>query len=61
MSGLIYLIAALLLGFGFVYHAIQMRRIKDTKTAMKTFWFSIIYITALFAALLVDHYIRLSL
>jgi protoheme IX farnesyltransferase len=61
MSGLIYLFAAILLGFGFVYYAIQMRRNKDTKTAMRTFWFSIIYITALFTALLVDHYIRLSL
>jgi heme o synthase len=61
MSGLIYLLAALILGLGFVYYAIQMRRNKDTKTAMKTFWFSIIYITVLFAALLVDHYARLTL
>jgi heme o synthase len=61
MSGLIYLLAALILGLGFVYYAIQMRRYKDTKTAMKTFWFSIIYITVLFSALLVDHYARLTL
>jgi heme o synthase len=56
MSGLIYLISALLLGAGFVYFAVQMRRNKDVKTAMTTFWFSIIYITLLFAALLIDHY-----
>ncbi len=61
MSGLIYLLAALSLGLGFVYFAIQMRRHKDTKTAMKTFWFSIVYITALFAVLLVDHYVRLTI
>jgi heme o synthase len=61
MSGLIYLLAALLLGGGFIYFALLMRRQTDTKTAMRTFWFSIVYITALFAALLVDHYIRLTL
>lgn len=61
MSGLIYLLAALMLGLGFMYYAMQMRRYKDAKTAMKTFWFSIVYITLLFAALLVDHYIRVTL
>ncbi|MBM4208098.1 MAG: protoheme IX farnesyltransferase [Gammaproteobacteria bacterium] len=61
MSELIYLASAILLGFGFLYYTIQMRRYKDAKTAIKTFWFSIIYITLLFAALLVDHYVRVSL
>lgn len=61
MSELIYLASAILLGFGFLYYAIQMRRYKDAKTAIKTFWFSIVYITLLFAALLVDHYVRVSL
>ncbi len=61
MSGLIYLVSALLLGFGFIYFAVLMMRNKDAKTAMKTFWFSIIYITLLFAALLIDHYVRLTL
>jgi heme o synthase len=61
MSGLIYLVSAILLGAGFIYFALLMMRNKDTKTAMRTFWFSIIYITVLFAALLVDHYVRLTL
>jgi protoheme IX farnesyltransferase len=38
-----------------------MMRKKDNKTAMKTFVYSIVYITLLFAALLIDHYIRLTL
>jgi heme o synthase len=61
MSGLIYLVSAILLGAGFIYFALLMMRNKDTKTAMRTFWFSIIYITVLFAALLIDHYVRLNL
>jgi heme o synthase len=61
MSGLIYLATALLLGIGFIYFAVLMRRNKDVKTAMRTFWYSIIYITLLFAGLLLDHYFRLTL
>jgi heme o synthase len=61
MSGLIYLVSALLLGVVFIYFALLMRRHQDTKTAMKTFWFSIVYITVLFAALLIDHYFRITL
>lgn len=61
MSGLIYLGSAIALGVGFVYFALLMMRKKDSKTAMHTFWFSIIYITLLFASLLTDHYVRLTL
>jgi heme o synthase len=61
MSGLIYLLSSVLLGIGFIYFAVQMRRNKDVKTAMLTFWFSIIYITLLFAALLIDHYVRIPI
>jgi heme o synthase len=61
MSGLIYLASALLLGLGFIYFAVLIMRNKDTKTAMRTFWYSIIYITLLFAALLIDHYVRITL
>ncbi|PKM11349.1 MAG: protoheme IX farnesyltransferase [Gammaproteobacteria bacterium HGW-Gammaproteobacteria-3] len=57
MSGLIYLAAALPLGFGFIYYALLMMRRKDDKTAMQTFGFSIIYLMIIFAALLIDHYI----
>ena len=61
MSGLIYLAAALPLGLLFIYLALLMMRHKDNKTAMKTFAYSIVYITVLFAVLLVDHYFRLTL
>jgi protoheme IX farnesyltransferase len=55
MSGLIYLITAVILSGGFIYFALLMMRNKDDKTAMKTFGFSIIYLMILFAALLADH------
>ncbi len=61
MSGLIYLFCAFPLGLGFIYFALLMRRHKDNKTAMKTFGFSIVYLMILFSALLLDHYIPLSL
>ncbi|WP_411725357.1 heme o synthase [Methyloglobulus sp.] len=61
MSGLIYLVSAVLLGAGFIYFAVLMMHNKDVKTAMKTFWYSIVYITLLFAALLIDHYVRLTI
>jgi protoheme IX farnesyltransferase len=61
MSGLIYLVSAALLGLGFIYYAVLMMRKKDNKTAMKTFVYSIIYITLLFAALLIDHYLKFTL
>ena len=61
MSGLIYLVSAVMLGLGFIYYAVLMMRKKDNKTAMKTFVYSIVYITLLFAALLIDHYLRFTL
>jgi protoheme IX farnesyltransferase len=61
MSGLIYLVSAILLGLGFLYYAIQMMRKKDNKTAMRTFGYSIIYLMLIFAALLIDHYFPLSI
>jgi protoheme IX farnesyltransferase len=61
MSGLIYLGSAVFLGFVFIYYAVLMMRKKDNKTAMKTFVYSIVYITLLFAALLIDHYLRFTL
>ncbi len=61
MSGLIYLIPAVLLGLGFIYFAILMMYRKDNRTAMKTFGYSIIYLMIMFSVLLIDHYIPLSL
>ena len=57
MSGLPYLFAALVLGALFLWHAVKVWRTEDTVWPMKTFTFSIHYLMALFAALLIDHYV----
>ena len=59
MSGPVYLVGALLLGGGFLYYAIVMMKGEDEKVAMKTFGYSIWYLMAMFALLLVDHYLPL--
>jgi len=56
MSGLIYLVSALLLGGRFLQWTIRMLRGSDKHAPIKTFKFSIIYLMLLFVALLVDHY-----
>ena len=58
MSGLIYLISALLLGAVFLWYAWQIYRHYNDLLARKTFTFSILYLSLLFAALLVDHYFK---
>ena len=57
MSGLPYLVAAVLLGGGFLYRSINLMVTKRPQAAMETFRFSIVYLIALFIALLVDHYL----
>ena len=60
MSGLIYLSGAIALGIGFLYYAIKLYRDPDPNViAMKTFGYSIFYLSLLFAFLLADHYIRI--
>jgi len=59
MSGIFYLGGALALGMGFLYYAVQLMRTEDSKIAMKTFGFSIMYLMGIFAFLLIDHYIPL--
>ena len=48
---------ALVLGAGFLYYAIVLLNPPGEMFAMKVFNYSIIYLMALFAFLLVDHYI----
>jgi protoheme IX farnesyltransferase len=57
MSGPIYLAAALLLGTWFVVLAWRLWRHYSEALARKTFRFSIWYLSLLFAALLLDHYL----
>lgn len=58
MSGLIYLSAAVALGLGFIIYAVRMFMRYSDAIARSTFRFSIVYLSLLFAALLVDHYLR---
>jgi protoheme IX farnesyltransferase len=58
MSGLIYLVSAALLGAVFLWYAWQIYRNYSDLLARKTFAYSIVYLSLLFVALLVDHYIR---
>ncbi len=57
MSGLPYVFAAMALGGLFLYHAIKTFVTRDDEQSMRTFVYSINYLMALFAALLIDHYI----
>ncbi len=57
MSGVFYLLGAVLLGGGFLYYAARLKLEKHDDVAMKTFAYSITYLIALLGFLLVDHYI----
>ena len=62
MTGLIYLAGAVALGLGFLYHAIRLCCSGESDThSMKTFGYSIFYLSALFAFFLVDHYARIAI
>ena len=56
MSGLVYLVSAMLLGLRFVQWSVRMLRNSVAHAPIKTFKFSITYLMLLFVALLVDHY-----
>ena len=61
MSGLLYLACAVLLGLRFLHWAWVLYRGSRPHAAMATFRYSIGYLFGLFIALLVDHYLLLSL
>lgn len=59
MNGGFYLISAIILNAVFVYFALKLYVAKsDAKPAIQTFHYSILYLTALFVCLLVDHALR---
>jgi protoheme IX farnesyltransferase len=58
MSGVVYLAAAVALGGLFLLYAVQLLRDYSDELARATFKYSIVYLAALFSALLVDHYLR---
>ena len=59
MSGLIYLAAALSLDARFLYLASALQKGARPDLPIRTFRFSIVYLMALFAAFIADHYCRL--
>jgi len=58
MSGVVYLASAIALGGVFLGYAWKMYRDYSDALARKTFRYSIVYLSLLFGALLVDHYVR---
>lgn len=61
MNGPVYLVAALLAGFAFLYHGIMMIKTKEASWAIKTFVFSITYLFVLFAFLIFDRYLPIMI
>ncbi|GGK15539.1 heme o synthase [Luteimonas terricola] len=57
MSGLFYLGGALVLGIVFLWHAWRLMDPPDEFFAMRVFNYSVVYLMALFAFLLVDHWL----
>ena len=58
MSSWLYLVAAVVLGAIFIGHAWGLWRQYSDQLARRTFRYSILYLSLLFAALLLDHYLK---
>jgi protoheme IX farnesyltransferase len=62
MSGLIYLLSAVILGLIFLAYAVRIYQNPDNKKLpWATFMYSVNYLMLLFVALLIDHYFLLTL
>ncbi|MFA5941308.1 MAG: heme o synthase [Sinimarinibacterium sp.] len=57
MSGLLYLVGALVLDGVFLYYAVRLKWWPTPGLPMKTFGYSIVYLMGIFTLLLVDHYV----
>ncbi len=57
MSGLMYLGGALVLGLGFLWYAVRLMNPPNEQFALEVFRYSIVYLMALFAFLLADHWL----
>jgi protoheme IX farnesyltransferase len=61
MSGETYLIGALVLNAGFIGYALKLLFAENDKLiALKTFQYSLVYLTALFIILLIDHHLLVT-
>ena len=61
MASWIYLLSAVVLNGFFLFYAVKLLRHYSDALARRTFSFSILYLSLLFAALLIDHYAPLVL
>ncbi|MEG0940196.1 MAG: heme o synthase [Comamonas sp.] len=60
MSSWLYLFAAVVLGAGFIGYAVALYRNYSDELSRRTFRFSLIHLSLLFLALLVDHYLFMA-
>lgn len=61
MSGHLYLIGVLLLDAGLILYALKLQfAVTDKKIALKTFHYSLIYLTGLFLIILLDHHLMVT-
>ena len=61
MQGLIYLVAAIVLGLYFLYKVLMLMFTERKNAAISTFVYSINYLMLLFVAMIVDHYFNVTL
>ncbi|MDR7305846.1 heme o synthase [Rhodoferax saidenbachensis] len=57
MSSWLYLVVAVVLSLGFCWYAVRLLRNYSDELSRATFRFSLIHLSVLFAALLLDHYL----
>jgi heme o synthase len=61
MSGQLYFITVLILDAGLLIYALKLQfDVRDKRIALKTFQYSLVYLTGLFSVLLLDHYLLLT-
>lgn len=61
MSGEFYFVSALLLGIGLVGYSLKLQfSTTDNRIAIKTFYYSLVYLTGLFIVLLLDHHLLIT-
>jgi protoheme IX farnesyltransferase len=62
MSGTLYLIIVMLLNVGLVFYALKLQFTQHDfhDMALKTFHYSLVYLTSLFLAILIDHYLLIN-
>ncbi|MBW4048895.1 MAG: protoheme IX farnesyltransferase [Proteobacteria bacterium] len=58
MSGIVYVVAAVVLDAIFIAYAWELKQRYSDMLARKMFRYSIVYLSLLFAAMLVDHYLK---